>query len=154
MVRIEDFLWSIQVAAHAERFLRLPIALYFYRNNPESLTNAQRVAEQQISTCARAVTLGADALNALARKIPLLKSEPFLMFVAMKYFLNTFLYRTAAAREKLSLRQLYEILSREFPKDLTVPFFLTVIDAQQSKMAADAKRLAELEAAVKNLSKE
>lgn len=145
----EDFLWSIHVAWCAERFLRLPIPLYFYRANAESVTLKQRSARKQISACARDAINGMEAVHALSKKIPLLQSEPFELFVAQKYLLNTFLYRTASARAQLSAKEMYEIFHGEFSTgnvSATVPLFLTVIDAQQAK-------LSELEAAINRLTR-
>ena len=127
-----DFIWTIHLLSCAKKFLRLPIPLYFYRNNAtESVTRKKRNPQEQISTCARAFRLGAEALRALAGKVDLLAQNPKYFRAALSPFFLNCLQRTKAARTQLTTQDIYEILSRDFPDDLLAPFLFSVIDEQQ-----------------------
>ena len=124
-----DFIWTIHLLSCAKKFLRLPIALYFYRNNAtESVTRKKRNPQEQISTCVKAFCLGEKALRELAGKVDLLAQDPeYFLAVLSPFFLNC-LQRTAKARAQLSSQDIYKILSRDFPESSLVPFLFTLYD--------------------------
>ena len=136
-----DFIWTIQVLYCSKRFLRLPIALYFYRDNaPDSVTRKKRTLNEQVS----AFLMGAEALRDLSKKIPPLRKNPRYLFEALKLFLLNCLGRTFEERMQLDTQTIYEILHRDMP-DSTIPFFFSVIDAQQKELLKLQQRIAELE---------
>ena len=135
-----DFIWTIQVLYYAKKLLRLPIALYFYRDNAiNSVTRKKRTPQEQISTCAKAFRLGARALQDLSVKIELLAKNPEYFRAALAPFFINCLGRTYKERIRLTAQEVYEILAREFPDDLLFPFLFSMIDELQKISATKSK---------------
>ena len=161
----EDFIWTINVFCHTKRFLRIPIAFYFYREATDSITRKKRSPEQQIAVCVKAFLKGAKALNDLSDKNDLFKQNINYFHEAVNSFLNVCLSRTLQERMQMNPQKLYELLHREFvkePSDFVMPFLFSVVDSQQrnllaalqrfNQFAAQAqKRIAELESENKRL---
>lgn len=136
-----DFIWTIQVLYFAKKLLRLPISLYFYRENAiNSVTRKKRTPQEQISTCVSAFRLGAQALRDLSGKIELLAKNPeYFRAALMPFFLNC-LGRTSNARMQFTSQEIYEILAREFPEDLIFAFMFSVTDEWQKISASKSKK--------------
>ena len=150
-----DFIWTIQVLYYAKKLLRLPVALYFYRNNvSSSVTRQKRALNEQIITCIRAFLLGTKALQDLSNRIDLLKQNPHYFKAAVEPFFINCLNRTFKERMHLDSQDFYEILYRGFGKDSDsiVPFLFTAIDEQQKELLIANHRLAELEDKLKSKS--
>lgn len=144
-----DFIWSIQVVYYAKKLLRLPIALYFYRDASSSVTRKKRTPREQISNCVSAFIMGIKALKDLSNKIDLLKQNPgYLRSAIMPFFFNCFA-RTFDERMKLPPQEIYEILYREFNGDPMVPFFISAIDKCQRDLLIANRRIEDLESKLK-----
>ena len=145
-----DCVWCVDVYAHANRFLRLPTPLYFYRfYNSTSITRTKRNPAEQLSYWVDAQVAFLKALNEVQNKSKFLRKNPFYCYETVRggHFRWT-LNRTYYARKNLSNKDIYEILYREFDKknnvsDLIVPFFFSVIDNDERTHEDDLKKLSE-----------
>ena len=138
-----DFIWTIQVVYYAKRFLRLPIALYFYNENADSATRKKYIPDKKIVDTVKSFVMGAKALQDLSNKIDLLKcNKNYLLFGTAVFFGNC-LARNSEARENFSGLELYEILYNGFDDDLIVPYLFTLIDLQQKELLKMQERIAE-----------
>ena len=161
-----DFIWCIKVSCHAKRFLRLPIACYFYRNySAESVWRKKRAPKEQLVHYLSAFDAWAKALVKLENKTELLKQNPQYCYQAcVKHFGNC-MDNIFQERMQMNPQKLYEILHREFvkePSDFTMSFLFSVVDTQQrnllaarqqfNQFAAQAQsRITKLEAELKQL---
>lgn len=133
-----DCVWCVNVYAHAKRFLRLPVPVYFYRRcSVTSISRTIRLPAEQLSYWISAFIAFFKALNELQDKVEFLKNNPFYCYETVRdgHF-KWILDRTDEARKKLSNREIYEILYREFGKEnnifeSAIPFFFSLIDSQQ-----------------------
>ncbi len=142
-----DFIWTIQVVYYAKRFLRLPIAIYCYNDNSDSVTRKNRTPAEQIDKCFKAFLLGAKTLCALSNKIEVLRKNKDYLHTAMRAFLGNYFGRTAEARKNFSLPELYEILCEGKTTDLelTSAFLFSIIDLERNNSLKLQRRVAELE---------
>ena len=146
-----DFIWTIEVFCHAKRFLRLPVPLYFYRSYPaESVSHKKRPPQEQIYHWMAAFVAWLKAFNELSNKIEILKQRPAYCAQSLNMHFNNCLTACFEERMQLNTQDIYENLYREFAKEndstaLTLPFFLSVIDAQQKELLTAQRRIAELE---------
>ena len=146
-----DCIWVINVYAHARRFLRLSVPLYFYRRyNSGSLTRMMREPEKQLAYWGYALTAFIKALIELTNKVDFLKENPFYCYEALRggHF-NWVLNRTNEAREKLSNKGVYEVLYRELgaghnPDDFSMPFLFGIIDADRKAFKSDSQTIKSL----------
>ena len=155
-----DCIWCINVYAYAKRFLRLPTTTYFYRRyNGTSLTRTMRSSEEQLSYWIEAFIAFLKALNNLTNRTEFLRENPSYCYEAVKggHF-EWCLNRTSDARDKLSNKDIYEVLYREFGKgnDLSafaVPFFFSFIDAEKKTRKDHLKTISNLRKEVEQFKK-
>ena len=132
-----DHLWVIQVYCYAQRFLRIPAPLYFYRRyDMNSISTKKRPPREQVSYWISTFVTWLKTLNEIANKIEILRNNPAYCFEAAKRHFEWCLNRTGEARKKLSNQDIYEILYNEFSRgnvsaDLTVPFFFSFINTAE-----------------------
>ena len=136
----DDFIWTIQVVYYAKRFLRLPIALYFYVENPDSITQKRKAADKEIVNSVKAFIVGAKTLQDLSNKIDVLKHNKNYMLFATGLFCGNCLARSSEARRKFSQVEIYEMLCNEFGDDSMIPYMFTLIDSQQKNLAMMVNR--------------
>ena len=163
-----DFIWVIQVYCHAKRFLRIPNAVYCYRDySAESVTRKKRTATEQNFYWVSAFVSWLKALEKLSNRAEILHKNPDYCYVAALQHFNYCLGRFFEERMQLSSKDIYKTLHSEFSKrnavsDLTLPFFFSVIDSQQKNLiitqqrvnqfaAQTQARIAELENEIKRL---
>ena len=150
-----DFIWTIHVFGCAERFLRLPEPLYFYRSySADSVTRNNRPPAQQISYWLKAFVLWTEALSQIASGIEILKRNPFYCYMATDQHFSICFNRILAERSQVEPYTIYEILQRELADKggayaHLIPYLFNVIDAQQKRFISDQKRIAELESELK-----
>lgn len=138
-----DFLWTIQVVYYAKRFLRLPIALYFYVDNADSVTRKNFAPDKQVVDTIKAFLVGAKALDNLSKKIGVLKTDKKYLHYSMRVFFGNCLARNFEARKNLSTVELYEILLDGLD-DSTIAFLFSIIDSDQNAILNLQERVATL----------
>lgn len=147
-----DFIWTIHVFGCAERFLRLPEPLYFYRSySANSVTRNNRPPAQQISYWIKAFVLWTEALSQIASGIEILKQNPFYCYMATDQHFSICFNRIIAERAQMDSYAIYEALQREFEEKggaYLISYLFNVIDAQQKRFISDQKHIAELENAL------
>lgn len=144
----EDCIWCINVYAHANRFLRLPTPLYFYRYcNPTSITRTEKKSAEQLFYWVDSFVAFLKALSEVQNKSDFLRKNPFYCYEAVRggHF-DWVLFRTNGPREEFSNKEVYEILYRKLCKennssDLTMPFFFSVVDAYERTHKEDLELL-------------
>ena len=136
-----DFIWTIQVVYYAKRFLRLPIALYFYVDNADSATRKKYIPDKKIVNTVKGFVMGAKILQDLSNKIDVLKRNKAYLLFATSVFFGNCLARSAEARKNLSSIELYEILCDGLADDSLVPYLFTLIDAQEKDLSRLQARL-------------
>lgn len=133
----EDFIWVINVYCHAKRFLRISTPLYFYRcYNTQSVTQTKRKPANQVSRWISGFVSWAKFLSKLSRENDILRKNPAYCQEALKSHFRWSFQRIEEARESLSSQEIYELLINKLAKeddlrDLTLPFFFSVIDANK-----------------------
>ena len=154
-----DCIWCIDVYAHAKRFLRLPIPLYFYRRYNTSITRTERTSKEQLSYWVTAFIAYLKALNELQNKNEVLKENPNYCYEAVRggHF-EWVLNRTSDARQELTNPEVYEVLYNELSKlsDSSaemVPFFFSVIDKEKKVRADNLQTIKDLRNEVRELKK-
>lgn len=135
-----DFIWTIEIFCCAKRFLRLPKAFYFWRNDSTtSVTREQRLPAVQISTWDKVFVHFARAFADLSDKRQLLKENPAYCYFALKRHLKFCLKSTLEARSQFKPEEVYAVLNRELDDkegfDMLIKFFFSYVDHQQKEIA-------------------
>ena len=149
-----DFIWTIELFAYAERFLRNPNAVYYWRDDSSlSITRLQRKPKKQIAFWFAVIVDMINSVNALSNKIELFKENPQYVYKTLRHILKEQFKRSNIDTKNFPPEKVFEFLRREFEGkgiDLQAPFFLSVIDSQEKELLAAQARIAELEEALKN----
>ena len=160
-----DLLWTIELFACAKRFVRIPDALYFYRNDAvDSMTRVQKSDAAQIAKWSKIFVQWSQCLLKLNDKLDILKQHPEYAYSALAFHFYMCLKRNNEARMHVNPQTIYNVLRGKFGNDveLIIPFLFSMIDLQQKNSAATLrrfnqfasaanKRIAQLEAEVKRL---
>ena len=140
-----DYVWTIQIYCCSKRFLRLPIPLYFYRNDSaESIWQKKRLPAEQIYHHVTAFLKWLKAFSELSNQIEILKQNPPYCFQALNLHFNECLRACEEERKQLSTQEIFKILCQD-SSDLILPFFFSAIDAYRKELLAAQQHVAELE---------
>ena len=173
-----DTIWTVELFTCMERFLRLPNAIYFWRDDSQnSTTRTARPADKQIEFWLLASISWIQAMKNFSLKFEYLKTNPIYGYGMTNKQFEFFLRRCAEARAQFSSDEICEFLRDDFAKKFgefgsVILYLYTFIDARQKelqelktqhaalKKTADKykkatakykKRVAELEAEIKRL---
>lgn len=160
-----DVIWTIELFATVKRFLRIPNAVYFWRNDAdESVTYKERKPSEQIALWCTTFFSGAKYIDDLLKRLSFFKQNPIHSYAAWNFFFYACIKHTSKARMQVQSAAVYEILRREFADkgdiELIIPFMFSIIDSQQKVNAANNQkfqqfaaqaqaRIAQLEAQLK-----
>ena len=146
------FAWTIELFACAKRFVRIPNAVYYWRNDSVSPTPAKYkgVKGKVLLNCLSILAIK-DALSVMANKIEVLKENPEYVRLAFNRFFAEKFNRINKATVKLKPEQVYEVFRLQFKDeaDLTIPFLFSILDAQEKELSAAQARITELETKLK-----
>ena len=134
-----DYIWTMEIFASAKRFLRIPNAVYFWReDSTESMTRKQRPTIEQINTWNKAFIYFAQALINLTKKLEVLQKNPNYCYMILNSWFEYCFGRNFEARFQISSDKVYDILRREFENNgdpnLIIPFFFSLIDYLQKNL--------------------
>ena len=143
-----DYIWTLEIFASARRVLRIPNAVYFWReDSTESMTRKQRPANEQIKVWSKVFVYFAQALVKLTGKLEILKENPAYCYMILNGWRDYCFGRNIEARFQVSSDKVYEILLREFENnadfDLMIPFFFSLVDDLQKNLLVADQQLDE-----------
>jgi len=155
--RAQDFLWTLKIFTYAERFLRIPTAVYFYRDSPESITRNKRSDDKMMNFWISPVIKGLKEISDFMNSVEILKKRPKLRYAILDFFV-----RVHFARDFLKLSwqfppyAVYEIFNQEFGKnlgenDVLVSFFCAYSNNLLKFAARSQQRIVELEKEIHKL---
>lgn len=136
----EDIVWNYALLIYSERFLRVPSAIYFYRDNEDSMLRKEKTAAQNAKFYLNPIILGMKSLDTFISRNKFFETKPQLYYALLEnYFSGRFrsLFRDSS---ELSSSDLYAILKDEFGDglgkyDILIPALCTAL-AHQQKVAA------------------
>ena len=162
-----DYIWTIEIFACAKRFLRIPNAVYFWRDDSaDSMTRAKSSIEVQIRKWTKIFLSWVKAMSSMASINEILKKNSEYTYSALIFWMEFCLQHFGEERLNMDSRAVYDILRSEFAdknskEDLLLPFLFSFIDSQQRELEQLAKykksavkhkkRVAELENEIKKL---
>lgn len=166
MLSHEDNSWTIELLCCAKKFLNIPNAVYYWRENTKSISRSQRPPYEHIRFWEAITAKGIAALVKLWNKYDVLKKNPEWLYIMLNYFFNDcFGKHSFQVRSQVSSNVIFEALRTEFAgdkfiSDSYIPYLYSYIDSLQKqlminnqkfqKFAAQAqKRITELEAQLK-----
>ena len=162
----DDSIWSWNLIFSAKKILRVPNAVYIWRNVKSSITRLEKTPQQTINFWLNPVILGVKTLHETLNKFDFFKKNPQYHYVMLSDFIkgsfDNVLFRTGFQLEPFAV---YETIKKEFggrlgEQDVLIPLLCTFINTQQKINAVNVqkfnqfaeqaqKKIAELEAQLK-----
>ena len=138
----EDLVWSHALLIYAQRLLRVPTAVYFYRDNESSMTRVSKSADASAKFYLNPIILGLKSLDDFISRHEFFHTKPQLHYALLENFFNgrfTSIFRDSS--EFLPPFALYEAIKDEFGKslgdyDVLIPVLCTALHTQQ-RISAD-----------------
>jgi len=160
----EDIVWNYALLIYCKRFLRVPTATYFYRDNENSMLRTEKTAAQNAKFYLNPIILGLKSLDTFISRHEFFETKPQLYYALLENYFNgrfTSLFRDVSDLPPFAL---YDTLKDEFGKnlgeyDVLIPALCAALAQQQRVTAAKLKqfkeyvvqsnrRIAELEAEI------
>lgn len=138
----EDLVWSHALLIYAERLLRVPTAVYFYRDNERSMTRINKSSDTSAKFYLNPVILGLKSLDTFISRHEFFRTKPQLHYALLENFFNgrfTSIFRDSS--EFLPPFELYEAIKDEFGNslgdcDVLIAALCTALIQQQRITAA------------------
>lgn len=140
-----DVIWSIALFVCAERLLRIPNAVYFWRQDSlESVTHKKRDVAKQICLWCSNFVSAMNSIDKLFKQTELFQNNPSYRYDVLDMFFHSCFRHTLEVRFQVSSEDIFDILQRELENDadfsLAIPFFFSVIDAQQKNLLINQQK--------------
>lgn len=161
----EDIVWNYALLIYCKRFLRVPTATYFYRDNENSMLRTEKTAAQNAKFYLNPIILGLKSLDTFISRHEFFETKPQLYYALLENYFNARFTSLFKDSSDLPSFALYETLKDEFGKslgvyDVLIPALCAALAQQQQVTAAKLKqfkeyvvrsnrRIAELEAAIR-----
>lgn len=132
----DDSIWTWNVVFCAEKFLRVPNAVYIWREAKNSITRKEKTPEQVITFWLNSVILGTKTLHETLDRIDFFKENPKFHYAILRRFITGAFNQTLSISRQVEPFAFYETLHKEFSKnlgeqDILVPMLCSVINEQQ-----------------------
>ena len=117
--RTQDFLWTLKIFAYSERFLRLSVPVYFYRDAPESITRIKRSDDKTMNSWMGPVVKGLKEIGDFMSGLELLKDKPALRYAIMDFFVSVHFARVFLQLSwQFQPHEVYENFKAEYGEEL------------------------------------
>ncbi len=145
----EDLVWSHALLIYAQRLLRVPTAVYFYRDNESSMTRISKSSDASAKFYLNPIILGLKSLDTFISRHEFFKTKPQLHYALLENFFNgrfTSIFRDSS--EFLPPFELYEAIKDEFgdtlgDRDVLIAALCTALVQQQQVTAAKLQQFKE-----------
>lgn len=144
----EDIVWNYALLIYSKRFVRVPTATYFYRDNEKSMLRTEKSASQNAKFYLNPIILGLKSLDTFLSRHEFLDSKSQMYYALLESYFNgrfTSLFKDSS---ELKSHMLYETLKEEFGKnlgeyDVLIPALCTALAQQQKVTATNLKKFKE-----------
>lgn len=164
----EDYFWTLNLLFTAKKFLRAPIAVYFWRKTESSSIRGKDTEQQKVNLWLHPAVLGLKKLDNTLERIDFFKNNSVYRHAVIDFVLKKMF--SMCFRDTMEIPQfaIYRAIKKEFAKelgeqDVLVPALCTALNTQQKITVMNQrnynkfviktkKQIAELEREIKQLS--
>ena len=163
----DDSLWTWQIIFCAKKILRIPNAVYLWRNVETSITRTEKTPQETITFWISPVLFGLKTLDDIMDDFEFFRQNPKVRYAMLERFINDSFFALLDSSFRMQSPAVYETIRHKFGDrlgeyDVLIPALTTAINTQMKinltnhrqyqQFAAKAQaRIAELEAQVKRL---
>ena len=150
----DDTLWTWDLVFYAKRFLRVPNAVYIWREVSTSITRADRTPEQVINFWLNPVILGVKTLNDRLQTIEFFQQNPKEHYALLENFIQgSFKSRGVIKyRRQIEPSAVFKSIQEEFSEslgehDVLIPALCSVLIREEISREDDARAFRQFKAA-------
>lgn len=150
----EDLIWNYGLIFYAKKFLRVPNIVYIWRQTENSIMRVKRTPEQEINFWLNPVILGIKIIENMLSKIAFFRQNPLYFYAILDHFVHYQLHALFNSSLKLTPNEIYTTINEKFEKNsedykALISFLFADLITQQKTLAANRRKIAELEAQLK-----
>ncbi len=132
----DDSIWTWNVVFCAKKILRIPNAVYIWRENKSSITRVEKTPTQVINFWLDSVIRGTKTLHETLNRIKFFQENPKFHYDILRCFIYGSFREILEAKLKIEPDEFYETVRKKFSKnlgeyDVLVPLLCAFIDEQQ-----------------------
>ena len=136
----EDDVWTYALIFYAKRLLRVPNAVYVWRQSEKSVLRTERTHDETLNFWLKPVIFGIKMLEEFMRRIEFFQRNPKYRCAVLEFFVHTKTAQVFESSLNLSVPDIYETIKNKFGKslgehDVLISWLLTDLIIQQKNFA-------------------
>ena len=155
----DDSIWSWNVIFSAKKILRVPNAVYVWRNVKSSITRIDKTPQQEINFWINPLVFGVRTLSETLKRFDFFKKNPQYHYAVLNYFVTGSFQALFAKSFRLEPVNFYETVYKEYAQalgehDVLVPALCALLNAQQRNFFVNQQKFKQFAAQAQNRIKE
>ena len=155
----DDSIWSWNLIFSAKKILRVPNAVYIWRNVRSSITRIEKTPQQAVTFWLNPLILGMKTLDEVLSQMDFFKNNPQHHYAMLNHFIQGSFSMLFAKSFQIEPVNFYETVHKEFSKDLgeqdvLVPALCALLNAQQKNFFVNQQKFNRFAAQAQNRIKE
>ena len=152
--RTEDVVWTHGLWLYAKKIAHVPLAVYLYRQTPDSVARTRRPPLENVNSRIDNVIHAVKWIDKMMKGSRFFKENPQYYYPMLEHVAQRFLVRVFQSSLKVSSAAIYKSVNQELGKsfgkyDVLIPLIFTVASDLQKTILKKDKRIAELEEQLK-----
>lgn len=164
----EDYFWTLNLFFYAEKFLRVPIATYVWRQTKKSAIRGKETDEEKLNLWLNPVIFGLKNLDEMLGRLDFFKNNPQYRHAILDFVVNKMFDMSFKAGMSIPQFNIYGTIKQKFGNnlgdyDILIPVLCTALNTQQKIItlnqrefkkvfATTSEKIAELEEELRQLS--
>lgn len=147
----DDDIWTCEVLFSAEKILRVPNAVYVWRQTESSVMRRTRSPQELLEFWLQPIVFAIKTLDDFMGKFEFFRRRIEYRCAVLEFFVHSKLTQVVTAAEKLTLPEIYAAIKNSFGNslgghDVLISWLLADLIAQQKIFVANRQRIADLDA--------
>ena len=152
----DDHIWTYGLFFYAKKFLRIPNAVYIYRQVAESILHTNRSPVQKINLWLYNAIFGLKFLDDMMGKHEFFRQNPQYRYAILEQFTTHMFDLSFRSSLKLQQHSIYEGIKNEFGDrlgeyDVLIPVLCAVVNKHQKAISNKNDQIAKLEEKLKTI---
>ena len=132
----DDDIWTWSLVFYAKKFLRVPNAVYIWRNVENSITRVEKTPAQEINFWLNPVICGVKILDKIMSRHEFFQKNPDSQYLMLGYFMEVSFTLLLEPSRELTPFEFYDAIREKFSDELgeqgaLIPLMCSFINAQQ-----------------------
>lgn len=146
----DDDIWTCEILFSAGKILRVPNAVYIWRQTKSSVMRRERSPQEMLRFWLQPIVFGIKTLDDFIGKLEFFRRHIEYRCAVLEFFVHSKLAQVVTVTEKLTLPEIYAAIKNSFGDslgghDVLISWLLADLIMQQNVFVDNRRRIAELE---------